>query len=187
MNELLWFTSRATGVASIVMLTVVLVLGLVTASKRPPKGIRSAVVMGLHRSLALGATVFLVLHIATAIAETYVSIDLVSVLVPFTSGYETVWVGLGTLSVDLVAAIVVTSLLRHRLPERAWKAVHLLAFAFWPMAVVHGLALGTGSEPLLRGATIACAVVGAAAVAWRVLATDPDTARRTAVAAQEWS
>ncbi|MEO7061782.1 MAG: ferric reductase-like transmembrane domain-containing protein [Lapillicoccus sp.] len=187
MNELMWFVSRATGVASITLLTAVLVLGLVTGSRRPPSGIRSAVVMGLHRSLALGATAFLFVHIATAIAESYVSIDVISAIVPFTSGYETAWVGLGTVAVDLVAAIVITSLLRHRLPERAWRAVHLLAFAFWPIAVVHGLALGTSSEFLLRGITIACASVGLAALGWRLLATSPDVERRQSVLAQEWS
>ena len=36
MNELLWFVSRATGVASIVLLTIVLVLGLVTSGRRSP-------------------------------------------------------------------------------------------------------------------------------------------------------
>jgi hypothetical protein len=109
------------------MLTVVLVLGMLTASRRPPRGIRSAVVMGLHRSLALGASVFLVVHIATAIIESSVSIDAVSANVPFTSGYESAWVGLGTVAVDLVAAVVVTSLLRHRLSERVWRTVHLTA------------------------------------------------------------
>ena len=59
--------------------------------------------MGLHRWLSLGMVVFLVVHIATAIAETYVSIDAISAIVPFTSGYETLWVGLGTLAVDLLA------------------------------------------------------------------------------------
>ncbi|MEO3938432.1 ferric reductase-like transmembrane domain-containing protein [Dermatophilaceae bacterium Soc4.6] len=187
MNELLWYVSRGTGVASIVLLTAVLVLGMLTASRRPPAGIRSAVVMGLHRSLALGSTVFLFLHIATAIAETYVSIDLVSAVVPFTSGYERAWVGLGTLGVDIVATLVVTSLLRHRMPERIWRGVHLLAFAFWPMALVHGLTLGTSDQPLLRGTTLACGVVGAAALGWRLLATSPDHVRRHAVLAEEWS
>lgn len=187
MNELLWYVSRGTGVASIVLLTAVLVLGMLTASRRPPAGIRSAVVMGLHRSLALGSTVFLLLHIGTAIAETYVQIDLVSAVVPFTSGYEKAWVGLGTLGVDIVATLVITSLLRHRMPERIWKAVHLLAFAFWPMALVHGLALGTSDQPLLRGITMASGAVGLAALGWRLLATSPDHTRRTAVLAQEWS
>jgi sulfoxide reductase heme-binding subunit YedZ len=186
-NELLWFVSRATGVASITLLTAVLVLGLVTASRRPPQGIRSAVVMGLHRSLALGSVAFLLVHIATAIGETYVSIDLVSAVVPFTSGYERAWVGLGTVAIDLVVAVVATSLLRHRLPERVWRAVHLLAFAFWPIALVHGIALGTTDETLLRAITILCGVVGVAAIGWRLFATSPDAERREAVLVQEWS
>ncbi|MGV1008285.1 MAG: ferric reductase-like transmembrane domain-containing protein [Dermatophilaceae bacterium] len=187
MNEILWFVSRATGAASVAMLTVVVVLGLVTASRRPPRGIRSAVVMGLHRSLSLGASAFLVVHVATAVVETYVSIDWVSALVPFTSGYQRAWVGLGTLAVDLVAAIVITSLLRHRLPERAWQAVHWTAFLFWPLAVAHGIAMGTSDEPILRGISVGCAVVGAVALGWRWLATDADTERRRTVALQEWS
>ena len=187
MNEILWFVSRATGVASAAMLTVVLVLGLLTASRRPPQGIRSAVVMGLHRSLALGASVFLTVHVATAIGESFVSIDVISAVVPFTSGYETAWVGLGTIGVDIVAAIVATSLLRHRLPERVWHAVHLLAFAFWPVAIVHGIALGTSDELVLRAITIGCAAVGVAALGWRVLASSPDADRRRTVALQEWS
>lgn len=187
MNEVMWFLSRATGVASIVLLTAVLILGMLTASRRPSSGLRSAVVMGLHRSLALGASAFLVVHIATAIAETYVDIDVISAIVPFTAGYEAAWVGLGTLAVDLTIAVVVTSLLRHRLPDRAWRAVHLTAFALWPLAVAHGIALGTSDEPVLRLLTNACAVTGAAAMAWRVFVTNADTERRRAVALQEWS
>jgi hypothetical protein len=85
--------------------------------------------MGLHRTLALGTSAFLLTHVATAVGETDVEIDLVSAVLPFTSGYEPLWVGLGTLAVDIVAAVVATSLLRHRLPERLWRGVHVLAFA----------------------------------------------------------
>ncbi len=187
MNELLWFLSRATGVVSIVLLTSVLVLGLVTSGRRRPHGLSSAVVPGVHRTLALGTSVFLTAHVATAVAETFVSIDLVSAVLPFTSGYERVWVGFGTLAVDLVAALVVTSLLRHRLPERAWRTVHALAFALWPLALVHGLALGTGNETGLRLVTLACGAVGVGALAWRLVTASPDEARRREVVAQEWS
>ena len=187
MNELLWVVSRATGAASILLLTTVLVLGMLTASRRPPRGIRSAVVMGLHRSLALGASAFLLVHIATAIMETYVDIGPLAAIVPFTSGYETAWVGLGTIALDIAAAVLLTSLLRHRLPERVWRGIHLLAFVLWPLAVIHGIALSTGDQLVLRGVTIACTVVGAGAIGWRVLATDPNTERRRAVALQEWS
>ena len=188
MNETLWYLSRATGVASIVLLTVVVVLGVLTSGRRRPHGEHATVVMAVHRWLSLGMVAFLLVHVATAIAETYVSIDLVSARVPFTSGYATAWVGLGTLAVDLLVAVVVTSWARHRLPERAWRVVHYAAYLLWPMAVVHGLALGTSNEPLLRGTTVLSGLVGVGAILWRVLANPhADRARRDAVLGQEWS
>ena len=187
MNELLWYTSRATGVASVVLLTVVLMLGVVMSGRRRPHGESATIVTVLHRSLSLGMTVFLGAHIATAIAETYVSIDAISAVLPFTSGYEPLWVGLGTIAFDILLAVVVTSLVRRRLPERAWRRVHLLAYALWPIAVVHGLALGTSDQPILRGATVACGVVGILGVVWRLTAKHHDRQRRITVAAQEWS
>jgi predicted ferric reductase len=186
-NELLWYTSRATGTVSIVLLTVVSVLGALTSGRRRPNGTSSTIVMATHRWLSLGMVTFLAAHIATAVAETYVSIDLVSVLVPFSSAYERVFVGLGTLAVDLLLAVVVTSLLRDRLSPRAWKAVHWTSYALWPIAILHGFFLGTADEPLLRGITIAAATVGVAVVGWRAGSTVADRERRRVIQAQEWS
>lgn len=187
MNELLWYLSRATGIASIVLLTTVLVLGVVTSGRRLPTGERATIVMAMHRWLSLGMLTFLIGHITTAIAETYVSIDWVSFLIPFTSAYARVWVGLGTLAVDILAAVMVTSLLRHRIPERAWRSIHWLSYAMWPLALAHGIALGTSAQPILRGITIACGAAGAAALAWRTTTTYADRDRRRVALAGEWS
>lgn len=187
MNEALWFLSRATGIASIALLTAVVVLGVVTSGRRRPHGESATVVMAVHRWLSLGMLSFITVHVATAVVETYVSIDWVSVLVPFTSGYETFWVGLGTLAVDLLVAVSVTSWLRHRISERAWRAVHYATYALWPMALVHGFVLGTASQAGLRAVTAACGVVGVGAVLWRLLSTHADRTRRDAVLGGEWS
>jgi sulfoxide reductase heme-binding subunit YedZ len=187
MNVILWYTSRATGIASMVLLTAVLALGMVTSGRRRPRGDSATVVMGMHRWLSLGMLSFLLVHIATAIAETYVSIDLISALVPFTSSYATIWVGLGTLAFDLLIAISATSFLRHRIKESTWKAVHWLSYAMWPIALVHGYALGTANQPILRWITVLCGVAGLGFAGWRVLASHHDRDRREAVLAQEWS
>jgi methionine sulfoxide reductase heme-binding subunit len=187
-NETLWYLSRATGVASILLLTVVVVLGVLVSGRRRPHGERATVVMAVHRWLSLGMVAFLLTHVATAVVETYVSIDVVSAVVPFTSGYETVWVGLGTVAVDLMVAVLLTSWWRHRLPERAWRVVHYAAYALWPAALVHGVVLGTSDEPLLLGTTLACGLVGVGAVLWRLLAPPHhDRARRDVVLEQEWT
>jgi DMSO/TMAO reductase YedYZ heme-binding membrane subunit len=85
-----------------------------------------------------------------------------------TAHYEPVWLGLGALAIDLAVAIVVTSLLRFRIGLRAWRAVHRLAYAAWPIAVVHGIGaasdLRSGVLLDVMLATIAAVVV---AVAWR--------------------
>ena len=73
--NVLWYLSRATGVASIVLLTVVVVLGVVTAGRRRPQGEQATIVMAMHRWLSLGMASFLIVHIATAIFDSYVSIS----------------------------------------------------------------------------------------------------------------
>jgi methionine sulfoxide reductase heme-binding subunit len=45
----------------------------------------------------------------------YAQLELFDLIVPFGATYRPMWTGLGTLVVDLLIALVVTSLLRHRL------------------------------------------------------------------------
>lgn len=186
-DEVFWYASRATGVASMMLFTAVVVLGAVTAGRRRPQGGSATIVMAVHRWLSLGLVAFLVVHIVTAIADGYVSIGWLATLVPFTSGFETLLVGLGTIALDLMLAVVVTSLLRHRIPERVWRLVHWAAYLSWPIALVHGYAMGTSDQPALRALTIGCGLVGAAAVVWRAVVTHADQRQRQLVNAQEWS
>ncbi len=186
-GQLLWYLSRATGVVAMVLLTVVACTGIVTSGRRRPAGQRATVVMAVHRWLSVGMLVFLVAHIVTAIADGYVPIGWLSVVVPFTSGYEPLLRGVGTLAVDLLIAVLVTSWLRQRIPERAWRGIHWATYAMWGLALVHGVAMGTSNEPLLRGITIACGAVGVVAVVWRMVGTHADRARRLEISAQEWS
>ena len=186
-GQALWFISRATGVVSIVLLTVVVCVGIVTAGRRRPHGQSATVVMGLHRWLSLGMLVFLAVHISSAIADGYVSIGWLSVLLPFTSAYQPLLVGFGTLAIDLLVVVMITSYLRHRIPERRWRLVHWLSYAMWLVALVHGFMMGTSDQPLLRMTSVACLAVGGVFTAWRVATTYADKEQRRRIDAQEWS
>ncbi|MFD3619963.1 hypothetical protein ACFWWT_32935 [Streptomyces sp. NPDC058676] len=74
--------------------------------------------MSLHRTLSLSATAFLALHIAIAIVDGYVDITVLDAVVPFVSGYEPLWLGLGAVALDLLPAVVITSLLGARIGHR---------------------------------------------------------------------
>ncbi len=183
----LWYLSRATGVVTVVLLTIVVGLGIVTAGRRRPAGESATIVMGLHRWLSLGMLVFLGIHIVTAILDGYVSISWLAVVVPFTSGYDTLLVGFGTLALDLLVVVMVTSYLRHRIPERQWRVVHWASYAMWLVALFHGFLMGTADQAGLRAVTLACAAIGGLMACWRVVATHSDKERRRTIDAQEWS
>ena len=125
--NVLWVLSRATGLVSLALLTAVVVLGVLVRRRSTAGTGQRFVLVGLHRNASLLAVLLLVVHVATVVLDSYVSVRWYDALVPFLGGYHPFWLGLGTLSVDLVGLLVVTSLLRHRLPPRLWRAVHLSA------------------------------------------------------------
>jgi DMSO/TMAO reductase YedYZ heme-binding membrane subunit len=169
MNTAFWYTSRATGIVALLLLTVVLVLGILVNRQGRLPGLPRFAVTDIHRNLSLLSVAFIAVHIVTAVLDTYVHIPLLSAVVPFASGYERLWLALGAISVDLMAAMIVTSLLRGRMNRILWRAIHLLAYACWPLAFVHGIA---ASKDLQQGwlllLAVGCALVAGAAAIWRL-------------------
>src|SRR5262245_24500707 len=169
MTNALWYTARGTGVVSLLLLTTVVVLGIGSRSGRPVFGLPRFAVSIVHRDASLIATVLIAIHVTTLLTDPYAHLRLLDLVVPFDAAYRPAWVGLGTTALDLVIAIVVTSLARRRIGVRAWRTIHWIAYALWPVAWVHGIGSGTdrGSGWYLALA-IAAAVAVLAAVAWRL-------------------
>jgi methionine sulfoxide reductase heme-binding subunit len=165
----LWYASRAFGVVSLALLSLVMILGVVVNRQEHLPGLPRFAVTGLHRNVSLLALAFIGVHVGTAIADPFVTIAPIAAVIPFTSGYQPFWLGLGAVSLDLVVALIITSLARLYMPRRAWRGIHWLAYAAWPVALVHGI----GASPDLRWGgllvvTIICAGAVGAAVVWRL-------------------
>ncbi len=165
----LWYAARGTGVAMLVIFTASLLLGIVTRGGRPLPGLPRFAVAGLHRNLSLLGLTFLAVHVTTVVLDPYSRVGVLAVVVPFTAHYRPLWVGLGTVALDLFLALAVTSLLRHRIGHRTWKVLHLAAYAAWPVAVLHGMFSGTdNTRPWMLAVDVV--VIGAVlgALAWRL-------------------
>jgi hypothetical protein len=165
----LWYLTRASGVVALVLLTAGLVLGILGSVRwRSERWPRFAVV-SIHRNLTLFVVVFVALHVLTTIADGYAPVGLKDAFIPFFSRYRPLWLGFGALAFDLLLALIVTSLLRARIGFRAWRAVHWLAYASWPFALVHGIAAGSDARfTWLRMVTITCILAVGAAGAVRL-------------------
>jgi methionine sulfoxide reductase heme-binding subunit len=166
----LWFASRATGVVSLLLFSIVAILGILVNRQGRLPGLPRFAVTGLHRNLSLLTVAFLGTHIATAIVDGYAHIPWLSAVVPFTSGYERFWVGLGTVAIDLFAALIVTSLLRDRIKASVWRAIHWLAYLCYPVVVVHSFgAYKDLRSGWLLALTLASVFAVVTAIGYRVL------------------
>jgi sulfoxide reductase heme-binding subunit YedZ len=174
-DTLLWYTTRGAGAVTLVLLSAVVVLGILSALRVRTSGWPRFLTAGLHRNLALMTLVFLGLHIVTAVIDPFTHLGWLTAVVPFSSYYRTLWLGLGTVAFELLVAIVVTSLARPLVGQAAWRLVHWLTYASWPIAVFHGL--GTGTDVWSAWSLVLTALcVGAviAAIAYRLMAGSRD-------------
>jgi sulfoxide reductase heme-binding subunit YedZ len=165
----LWYTTRGAGVATLVLLTASVVLGIGTALRWEGESTRRFVTASLHRNLSLLAMVVLAAHIATTVLDPFAHISATDALIPFVAMYRPKWLGLGVLAAEILAAVAVTSMLRAHIGPRLWRLIHWSAYASWPLAVVHGL--GTGSDataPWMIGLTASCVVAVLLAVMARL-------------------
>jgi DMSO/TMAO reductase YedYZ heme-binding membrane subunit len=180
-----WYLARGTGAVSLILLTASLVLGILGPLRfAAPRWPRFAI-DALHRDVSLLVIAVLVVHIITSVLDSFAPIKLIDAVIPFVSAYRPLWIGFGAIAFDLLVALVITSVLRRRIGYRGWRAIHWLAYASWPVAVLHGL--GTGSDTKIWWMlilTVAC-VAAVAVACWIRFARDEQLtagARNTALA-----
>src|ERR1039457_1665529 len=173
-----WYLTRSTGVVSLLLLTLTVVLGVIDVRRWSTPAWPRFALDSLHRSVSMLVLVFLGLHIVTAALDSFAPIALLDAVVPFIGSYRPLWLGLGAVAFDLLLAVAITSMLRERLGHRAWRITHWLAYACWPIALLHGL--GTGSDvksAWLLALTAICVVAAAIAVCMRTLPGWPEHRR----------
>ena len=142
----LWYATRATGVVALLLLTGTVVAGIAGTARAELPGLPRVVLAGVHRNLSLLAVGLVVIHVLTTVLDPFAGISLAAAVIPFSSAYRTVWLGLGAVALDLLLAVLLSSLVRDRLSYRSWRAVHWLAYASWPVALWHGLGTGTDTR-----------------------------------------
>lgn len=171
--QLTWFVARASGLISLALLSLSVVLGVGASTRLSSSGWPRFATQALHRNVSLFVLALLAVHVVAVVLDDFVRITIPDALVPFVSTYRPVWLGLGTLASDLMVALVVTSLVRHRLGYGTWRAVHWTAYLCWPLAVVHGLGTGSDARSWVSWFVVGCVALVLLAVAWRIVAGWP--------------
>jgi len=170
-DEAFWALGRGTGITALAFMTVSVTLGIATRSGRPLAALPRFAVADMHRFAALAGTVLVALHVTLLFFDPYAQLRLMDFAVPFLGAYRPLWLGLGTLALDVLVAVIVSSLLRHRLGVRTFRVVHWATYALWPIAFAHALGNGTDAgRQWFQVFAMCCAVTVVAALGWRTRA-----------------
>ncbi|MEZ5380739.1 MAG: ferric reductase-like transmembrane domain-containing protein [Microthrixaceae bacterium] len=184
-SQIWWFTARAGGIVGWAILAASTIWGLALSAKATRRvGPRPAWLLDLHRYLGGLGVIFTAVHVAAIVADSYVHIGLVNLLVPFTGDWHPIAVGWGVIAAYLLVAVEATSLARKHLPKRLWRLTHFAAFPLFGLATVHGLTAGTdATSPALRIAMAASVLVVLGLTSLRIRqALHPVKPRQTAPA-----
>jgi sulfoxide reductase heme-binding subunit YedZ len=177
-----WYLTRSTGAVALLLLTFAIALGVIDVRRLSSPRWPRFLVDSLHRNVSLLAMVFLVLHILTTVADSYVSTGIISAVVPFTSSYKDVAVTVGAVGFDLILAVWVSSLLKVRIKNQSWRFIHWFSWLAFTAAIVHSFLIGTDTR---RGAGLIlvglCALSVIVAALWRYVARPTRAAGRTAL------
>ena len=165
----MWYVTRGSGTVALLLLTASVLLGVANTTRWKSNRWPRFLVYGLHRNVTLLAVAFTGIHVVTTVVDSFAPIGVLDAFVPFLSPYRPFWLGLGAVAFDFLLALVITSFLRRRIGTRAWKAVHWLAYASWPVAMLHSWGTGTDArQGWLLFLGVACGVTVLAAVIWRL-------------------
>jgi DMSO/TMAO reductase YedYZ heme-binding membrane subunit len=146
------FLDFGAGVLSLVSLTLSVLWGLV-AQDRTLLSVRQRIIgQAVHRTTAIASVAFLVLHVTVKLALDHVS---AIALFPFALGVTGTGalIGFGATAASLMIFVAITGALRSNFASPAetaarWRAMHMLAYAAWCFALVHGLYAGREAKPV---------------------------------------
>jgi hypothetical protein len=162
-GSLPWYVARSSGLVAWALLAAAVVWGLLMTSKTLRRWVKNSWLLDLHRWLGGLALTFTGVHVGAIMLDSYVHFGLASVLVPLATSWHPIAVAWGVVSLYLLAAVELTSLVRRHLPRALWRRAHFLSFPLFVSATVHGLSAGTdsGAPMVIISAALGCAAVAA--------------------------
>jgi hypothetical protein len=112
-----WYATRGLGVSTLIVLTVTVVLGILTATRWSGDETPGFVAVDLHRNFSLLGICLLVAHIVTTVLDPFAHISIRDVIIPVGAAYRPVWLGLGVVAFWILIAVAATPAARKGGPS----------------------------------------------------------------------
>jgi sulfoxide reductase heme-binding subunit YedZ len=140
-EHLFWITSRAAGVAALLLASAAVGIGLALGG-RLAKG-RTQDLRPLHEALSLAALSALAVHAVSLLGDGFMHPSLADITIPFASGYQRLWTTTGIVAGWLLVVLGLSFYARARIGVQRWRALHRYTALAWILAIAHALGEGT--------------------------------------------
>ena len=164
-----WLAARAAGFLTMGLLTLQVVLGLVLSHPTNKTTWKlSRLLFPWHANIWIFVLSFLVLHVATIVADPYAGVGIGGALLPGLSSYRTVPVALGVIALYALLVTGLTARYTKLLPRGVWLTLHRFSLIVLALAWAHGVLSGTDSVPMAAayGASFVLVVLATAYRYW---------------------
>ena len=150
-EQVWWYATRAAGLMTWVTATTSVITGPML-SRRSVKARTGPWFLDLHRFLGGISVVFLITHMATLWADSFVDFGAKELFVPGASVWKPEAIAWGIIAAYLLVAIEVSSLLRRRINKHLWRVIHFSAFAAMISGSYHAYLAGSDvDKPIAWG------------------------------------
>jgi sulfoxide reductase heme-binding subunit YedZ len=167
-----WTTSRASGLAALLTVSLAIACGLLMALRVPALRRRAPELRAVHQALANATFALIGVHAVSLLLDPVLRPGLAGVLVPFAGPYRPVATALGQIAAYGILALGATFYVRRRIGAARWRSAHRWLPVFWVLAVGHGLLVGSDTtRPWALAALAAPVTVAAALVVTRLART----------------
>jgi len=160
--HLFWITSRAAGIAALLLSSTSLGAGLLIRSRGEPRRLLGSDARALHEALSLATLVAVAVHGAALLGDSYLHPSPIEISVPFSTGYRPVWTGLGIVAGWGMAVLGLSYYARGPIGPSRWRTLHRFVAVFWALGIAHTLGAGTDAGQLWLLVVIALPTVPAA-------------------------
>ncbi len=153
-DQLLWTLARVTALSAYGSLVVAVLTGIALRTGVLDWLGSNRILRSLHEYTTLLWVPFAVLHVSALVLDSTARVGWLDLFVPFQSPYGTIAIGLGTLSLDLLLAVTLTSFFKRRMRADVWRWLHRLAYVAFVCAFAHAVLGGSDfSDPIVSAIT----------------------------------
>ena len=171
MNDyVFWLASRALGLTAFAALNIAVISGVALRTSVLDFLATNRALRRLHDfttplwlPLGLG-------HALLLVVDRTAKIDPLDLIVPFQTPYGQLAIGLGTIGMDLVLVVIVTSWLKGRMHQGLWRWIHRTSYLAFGALFLHAALAGTDFDaPLVSALAWSSAAAVAVLIVSRVL------------------